>query len=152
MALDIDTPTPPDLTNRPLPSTFDSEELEDAEELRRAELEEVLRDGAWNEAFEEWDEYTDLSDSEVRSLQDAGVFEQLDFYWDPIDATFRFEVPSLPPELADEELATYATTELTDLGQTVIELLADAYLDWGDEESPIDHWSEETFSDQTPPE
>ncbi|RLM53920.1 hypothetical protein DVK02_10865 [Halobellus sp. Atlit-31R] len=152
MALDVETPAPPDLTNRPLPSAVDVDAVEDAEVLRRAELEDLFREGAWHEAFQEWAEYTDLTGSEFRALRDAGVFERLDFYWDPADARLRFEVPELPAELARRDLAAYADTELTDLCQTVIELLADAYVDWNDDESPLDYWSEEVFSDQTPPE
>jgi hypothetical protein len=153
MALDVATPEPPDLTNRPVPSRFDAEEdIEDASDLRREELEQLLRDGAWNEAFREWTEYTDLTEAEFRTIRHFDLFEQIDVYWDPVETRLRFEVPTLPAELSEEDLAAYARTELTDLGQTLIELLADTYVDWDDSEPSLASWSEELFSEDTPPE
>lgn len=50
MGLAVETPTPPDLTNRSLPSELEpSDVLDGTADLRREELEEVLPDGAWSE-------------------------------------------------------------------------------------------------------
>lgn len=158
MGLAVETPDPPDLTNRPLPSDLDpADVLDDTVELRRGELEEMLRDGAWNEAFQEWAEYADLAEAEYRAIQDADLVEALDFYWDPVDERLRFEVPSMPTELAEREgvggdLATRAASELADLGQTVLEMLEDAYVDWGEAGAVQDVWTEETFDEDTTPE
>lgn len=97
MALDVEVPNPPDLTNRGVPDDFDAtDELGGPNEFHRAELEDVLRDGAWQEAFHEWAAYTDLTDEEYRVLYDRGLLEELDFYWDPAEGRLRFEVPPLP--------------------------------------------------------
>ncbi|WP_254839738.1 hypothetical protein [Natronomonas marina] len=152
MGLDVETPDPPDLTNRPLPSELDPEEVLDGTvDLRREELEEILRDGAWSEAFQEWAEYTDLTETEYRTVHEAGLLELLDVYWDPMGNEVRFEVPGVPRELAGrEDLGSQATAELTDLGRTVVETIEDAYVDWGAEDEGEDAWSEETASDETP--
>ena len=149
MALDVETPAPPDLTNRPLPSALDPAEDGDAtSDLRREELEAMLREGAWHEAFQEWAEYSDLSEAEYRTVADDGLVEGVDIFWDPTEAEISFEVPDLPDEM-DEEFSTRVRTELTDLGRTVVEMLKDSYVDWDDGASS-DTWSEETFRDETP--
>jgi len=152
MVLDVETPNPPDLTNRGKPSEFEpSGALDSTSDLRRGELEEILRDGAWNEAFQEWAAYADLTEDEYRTVHDFGLVDRLDLYWDPDEERLRFEVPALPAELADQEaLASRVTSELTDLGRTVIEMLEDAYVDWGAGETETESWSAETFGDERP--
>lgn len=152
MVLDVETPTHPDLTNRPLPSELEpTDVLDGTSDLRREELEEILQDSVWNEAFQEWAEYTDLTEAEYRTIHDMGLVKQLDFYWDPTEKRIRFEVPSLPDELAKQkDLATLVASELTDLSQTVIEMLEDAYVDWDEIETGDENWSEKKLSDETP--
>ena len=151
MGLDVEAPDPPDLTNRPLPSEIDPTDVVDGtEDLRREELERMLADGAWNEAFGEWCEYTDLTDSEYRLLRDAGLFERLDFYWDPIDGGVQYSVPHpFERALRDDDLTARAASELADLGRTVVRTLEDAYLDWDEEDIETNAWGEEPFSDDT---
>lgn len=154
MPLDVEAPDPPDLTNRSLPSDIDPDEAFDGvDDLRREELEEILQDGAWSEAFNEWAAYTDISEEEYRNVRDAGLLEGIDFYWDPIDERLRFEVPALPEGTADRpERANRVASELMDLGETVIEMLEDGYVEWGREDEPEDVWSEEHFGEDTAPE
>jgi hypothetical protein len=148
MGLDVETPTPPDLTNRPLPSDLEPADVPDSG-LRREELEEMLREGAWHEGFEEWAAYTDLTEAEYEAIRESGLLEELDFYWDPVEERVRFEVPPADRP-AGEDLAERTTAEMTDLCRTVVEMLEDAYVDW--EENGEALWSEETFGEGTPPE
>ena len=154
MVLDVETPTQPDLTNRPVPSVLDADAVsEPNSDLRRAELEQALADGAWSEAFREWAEYTDLTESEITALADAGRFEALDFFWDPTEERIRHEVPPITPgDGIDDDVAESARTDLADLCQLVIETLDDAYLDWGAASGVEEPWTDETFDDQDPPE
>lgn len=149
MAADIDVPDPPDLTNRRHPADLEAESPDDPSDLRREELEGLLRDGAWHEAFAEWSEYTDLSAEDVATLDSHGLFEQLDFYWDPIDDRLRFEVPRVPAALERKALGDVLQTELSDLGQTVIDLLADAYVEWDEIGSPADAWRSDPVDDES---
>lgn len=148
-----EVPDPPDLTNRSLPEGFDPDAaLDSIADLRRGELETALRESAWSGGFEEWATYTDLTDEEIRSISEAGLFEALDFYWDPIDERLRYEVPAVPPHLAGEtELGATVATELATLGDVVIELLAEEYVDWG-AETPRDVWGNEPFDPTDEPE
>lgn len=155
MALDVETPDPPQLTNRGSPEEFDSvETVGSTAELRRAELESILQAGAWHEAFAEWASYTDLSEPEYRLLLDLGLIQQLDVFWDPTTERLWFDAPSLPDDWTDRVetmpvdatgLAGKVEGELTDLGETLVEMLVDEYLDWGDAETEDVFWSEETF-------
>lgn len=133
MTLDVEVPTPPDLTNRGVPAGFegDVDELASPEMFHREELEQVLRDGAWQEAFQEWAEYTDLSETEYRTLRDHGCFETLDLYWDPSAERLRFDVPSIPAEIDGEVSRSLFRTELSDLGDVVVELIEDTYWEGG---------------------
>lgn len=151
MVLDVDIPDPPDLTNRSLPIELEHNEvLDGTADVRREELEEILRDGAWSEAVHEWAEYTDLTEAEYRVIRDADLFEQLDFYWDPIENRLRFETPSLPAALETQpELAATITSELSDLCQTVLEMLEDAYVDWDEEGTGEKAWREGPLSGES---
>ena len=151
MTLTVEPPESPDITNRGLPRALEpADSLEETSDLRREELEGIHRDGAWSEAFNEWAEYTDLDEAEYERIRDAGLFHELDFYWDPLEARLRFEVPTLPSALAEQtDLASKANAELTDLGHIVVERLEDGYVDWGEEGDSGDTWSEETFEEET---
>ena len=148
MALDVESPEPPDLTNRGLPGGLEAAEGVEGD-LRREELERFLRDGAWNEAFKEWAEYTDLTVEEYRSVEEHGLIERLDVYWDPADGRLRAEVPDLPATW-DDEFASTVRVELSDLGRAVIEMLEDAYVDWGEEGASDVFWSEAATSEEPP--
>ena len=152
MGLDVETPDPPDLTNRGLPGGVDPDAANDGlGDLRRAELEEVLRDGAWSEGFREWAEYTDLTAPEYSVLREHGLFGEMDFYWDPTEGRVRYEPPALPPELSERrELTSLADTELSDLGDAVLETIDDGYLDWGGEPTDDRDWPGESFDDESP--
>mgnify|MGYP006279523503 CR=1 FL=1 len=132
MALDVETPAPPDLTNRPLPTAIDPDTVVDATgDLRRGELETALRDGAWDDAFDEWTEYTDLTDEEFRAVHDAGLIDELDVYWHPDAGSIEFETPPIPDTVGgDAARAARTEAELADLGEILTDVLADGYLDW----------------------
>lgn len=155
MALDVPVPDPPDLSNRGEPTAFREVEAVGSEvDFRRAELEEVFHDGAWREAFAEWWTYTDLSESDLEAVTELGLFKAFDFYWDSADERLRFDAPTVPEDvdadaLPDEVNAERTTinTSLEEFGQTVVELVVDAYLDWSEAE-PSDYvWDEETFGE-----
>ena len=159
MALDVETPEEPDVTNRGFPAgmDFEADETPGSEaDFRREEVEEVLREGAWEEAFREWAEYTDLNEAEYRAAGELGLLRQLDFYWDPVVETLRFDVPDVPADGSlGEELASRVSAELADLGETVIDRLADGYVDWDgvsddvweEEGVPENAWSEEAVDE-----
>lgn len=150
MGLDVETPDPPDLTNRQPPSDVDPEAVSDGlSDLRRAELEELLRDGAWTEAFREWAEYTDLDEAAVRTLRERECFGEMDFYWDPSERRLRYEPPDVRAALSDRrDLASLAESELSDLADGVLETLADGYLDWDGETTDADEWRGAGFDDE----
>jgi hypothetical protein len=150
MGLDVEYPDPPDLTNRGMPPEIEpSDALDSIADLRRGELEAALQDGAWQEAFDEWAEYTDLSEAEFEVVEEHELFAELDFFWDPDAERVRFGGPDLPALWPrDEVLTERALLELSDLGETVLDMLDD-YLDWDAEGPPGDSWSEETFRDET---
>jgi hypothetical protein len=152
MALDVPVPDPPDLSNRGMPREFEWEdETLGSEDFYREDLEDLLQEGAWSEGFNEWTEYTNLDEAHVRIVDDLGLFQALDFYWDPTEDRLRFDAPSLPDDWRerdataslDSSTVSMIDGELDDLGRTVQEVLED-YLDRNDESSDFG-WGEETY-------
>lgn len=154
MARRVSVPNPPELTNRGVPSEFtDVEAVGGAADLRRAELEGILTGGAWQEAFDEWVEYTDLTPAEIDGLRRLGVFERFDVYWDPDAGALDYEVPTVPDDWTDrmaDELndtpadPTTISNALDDLGRIVVTTIEEAYLQFEDE-APDHVWGVETF-------
>lgn len=156
MVPDVDVPDPPDLTMRGTPSSYDpDEETGRSGGFRREELEAMLKDRAWNDGFEEWAEYTDLDEEDIRAIDHLGLFQALDFYWNPDDEELQYDAPDVPddwrervPEsLSSTSRASQVETELDDLGRAVHETLQDTYLDQSEDISDY-VWSDETFGER----
>lgn len=149
MALDV--PNPPDLTNRENSAPFDPVNVASSgTDQRRAELEDILRDGAWREGFEEWAQYTDLSEAVVERAAEMGLFGSFDFFWDTQEDRLRYVAPAVPDDWAEgtgqsDVSASFVQSELDDLGRAVAETIATGYVDWGSAESSDLVWSVETF-------
>ena len=146
MAIDTTVPTPPDLTNRPTPD--DLQEASDLD-LRRRDLEGILGEGAWQEAVDEWAQYTDCTAADVERAEELGLFRALDFYWEAEADRLRYVAPAVPEEWveADEDRldATFLQEELDDLGRLVAETIARDYVDWGESEAADLVWGVDTF-------
>lgn len=154
MTLDVAIPDPPDLSNRGAPEEFEwTEDTGGAEDFRREELEALLKDGAWAEGFNEWGEYTSMDEQQVRAVEDLGLFEEFDFYWDPTQDRLRADPPELPEDWAEREAtaswnsSTVAAveSELRDLADVVYETLED-YLE--DDDVSEHHWGERDYGDR----
>ena len=152
MAHDIEVPEPPDLSNRGMPREFEwQEETLGSEEFYREDIEDLLQEGAWKEGFNEWAEYTNLDEEQVRLVDDLGLFQALDFYWDPTEDRLRFDAPTVSDGSRERETtqsldaSTVSTIdgELEDLGRAVQETLED-YLERDDVSSDYG-WGEETY-------
>ncbi|MFB6153903.1 MAG: hypothetical protein ABEJ27_06590 [Halodesulfurarchaeum sp.] len=148
MALDVDVPTPPDLTNRGLPPGLSiAETAGDVQDLRRGELESVLGEGAWREAFEEWAQYTDLSATDIEHATTIGLFRAFDFFWDPDARRLRYVTPAIPEDWTDAEAVSapdVVQAELDDFGRTVAETITSGYIDWGEASSDL-VWGVDSF-------
>jgi len=152
MALEVEVPDPPDLSNRGMPREFEwQEETLGSEDFYREDVEDLLQEGAWTEGFNEWTEYTNLDEEHVRLVSDLGLFQAFDFYWDPTDDRLRFDAPTIPDgwrerpatESLDSSRVSMIDNELDDLGRAVQEVLED-YLERNDASSDFG-WGEDTY-------
>ncbi|GAB6878734.1 hypothetical protein JCM17823_10080 [Halorubrum gandharaense] len=147
MSLDVEPPEPPSL------SAVDPNEYEDAEvvgdtDYRREELEAFLQEGAWEEAFAEWAAGADLDAEDWRIVEDLELVSRFDFFWDGFADRVGYHAPGLPEDWKERELhpdlESWGTVSainagLTELGQTVCEVLKERYIDWEAEyEAPDD--------------
>jgi hypothetical protein len=155
MALDVAVPESPDLSNRGMPREFElQDETLGSEDFYREDLEDLLQEGAWKEGFNEWTEYTDLDEEHVRIVDDLGLFQAFDFYWDPTDDRLRFDAPTIPDdwreravtESLDSSTVSTIDAALQDLGRAVHETLED-YLERNDEASDFG-WGPETYGNR----
>jgi len=133
MALDVEIPDPPDLSNRGKPRDFEMPDSEGSPDFHREDLEALLHDTAWTMGFEEWLDRTDLTTEHVEAVTELGLFQELDFYWDPADERLRDDAPAVPADWRErEETAdldssdvSLVRSELQDLARTVREALED---------------------------
>ncbi|EJN61224.1 hypothetical protein [Halogranum rubrum] len=147
MPLDVETPTPPELEE------IDPNQYEDAEILgdtdyHRDELDEFLREGAWDQAFDEWAAHTDVTPEEWNIVLELDLLKQFDFFWDDFADRVGYHAPGLPqdwkerklhPELTSWGQVSSINAGLTELGQVVSETLKEDYIDWEAEyEAPDD--------------
>jgi hypothetical protein len=147
MSLDVETPPPPAID-----TGVDVTEYEDvdvsSEEYRREELEEYLEAGAWERAFGEWSEHTDVDEVDFAIAESLGLFEEFDFFWDGFAERVGYHAPGIPEDWQERdlhpELDSWGTVSninagLTELGQVVCDVLQDQYIDWESEfEAPDD--------------
>jgi len=147
MTLNVEVPDPPELEE------FDPNEYDDAEvagdtDYRREELAEFLQDGAWERAFERWAGDTDIDGETFGIVRDLGLIEDFDFFWDGFAERVGYHAPGIPedwqereyhPEIDSWETVAGINAALTELGQTVCDLLLEEYIDWESEyEAPDD--------------
>ena len=147
MSLDVAVPEPPTLEG------IDPNEYEDAEivgdtDYRRDELEQFLRDGAWEESFEQWAADTEMTESDFEIMLDLGMIGEFDFFWDSFAERVGYHAPGIPedwkernyhPDIESWGTVSSINASLTELGQVVCDVLKDEYIDWETEyEAPDD--------------
>ena len=148
MGLDVETPPPPELeTNRSV-TDYDDVDVQSDENYRREELETFLDDGAWERAFNEWAEHTDLTEEEFAIVRDLSLLREFDFFWDAFAGRVGYHAPGLPEDWRERELHPDLTSwgavssvnaSLTELGRAVADVLEADYVDWDDDyEAPDD--------------
>ncbi|ERG92558.1 MAG: hypothetical protein J07HQW1_02602 [Haloquadratum walsbyi J07HQW1] len=148
MALSVETPTPPSLADNVDPNEYDDAEIVGDTDYRREELGELLRDGAWADAFELWVSETSLTEDEWRIVLDMELLSQFDFFWDDFADRVGYHAPGLPedwkerdihPEINSWKTISSINAGLTELGQLTCEVLKDEYITWESEyEAPDD--------------
>lgn len=138
MSLDVSPPDPPGLS-----PAFDPDEYEDAdvmgEDYRREELDEYLHDGAWERAFGEWAEHTDLGETEWEIVRDLNLVAEYDFFWDDFADRVGYHAPGLPEDWRERDLhpkldswarVSGINAALTELGGVVSDVLKEEYVEW----------------------
>jgi hypothetical protein len=145
--LDVEVPPPPELTDaETTPDQLQHDESDD--EYRREELETFLQEGAWAEAWEAWAAETAIGEPEFRIARDLGLFDEFDFFWDDFADRVGYHAPGLPEDWRERDLhaeldswgaVSGINAALTELGQTVCDVLKAEYIDWeADYEAPDD--------------
>lgn len=147
MSLDVETPEPPELREVD-PSEYEDATVVGDTDYRREELEEFLRDGAWDRAWDEWAAHTDVDEDEFAIVRDLEMIRQFDFFWDGFAERVGYHAPGIPedwkerdlhPELDSWSTVSSINAGLTELGQIVCDVLKDEYIDWeSDYEAPDD--------------
>lgn len=134
MALDVEIPDPPSLHGPQPRDGYESTDMSDQDvedDYRREEVENFLREGAWEEAFGQWADLTSLSEDDFRTITDLGLIDEFDFYWDPGTDEVGYISPSIPQEKQDAfgsgDVGEYEA-ELDLLGREVSEMLENDYL------------------------
>jgi hypothetical protein len=146
MTLDVTPPDPPELEAQLDVAEYDDVDV-DVDEYRREELERFLHEGAWERAFGEWTERTDMDERTFEVVTDLDLFARFDFFWDDFADRVGYHAPGIPEDWRQREIhpgldswGTVSTinAELTEFGQTVCDVLKSEYIDWGADYEPPD--------------
>jgi len=152
MGLDVEMPDPPELTDAVDPNEYEDANVgaddPEAVDYRREELGELLDDGAWYDAFDEWSDDTDMDEAEFAIATDLGLFREFDFFWDDFADRVGYHAPGIPEDWKERsyhpDLDSWGTVSsinagLTEFGQIVCETLKANYIDWeADYDAPDD--------------
>lgn len=139
MALDVEVPDPPPLSGPQSRGAYDAIDMTDQDpedDYRREEIETILADGAWQDAFEEWATLTYLSERDFEVVLERGLLDQFDFYWDPATDEVGYRVPPVEAGAAGafEDDPDEIEAELDSLARVVSETLENDYLLRDDDE------------------
>ncbi|WP_138006612.1 hypothetical protein [Halalkalirubrum salinum] len=138
MALDVELPDPPEPTDID-PNEYDDAEIVGDTDYHRDEIRDLLAEGAWADAFEEWAETTDVTAEDWAIVEDLSMLEAFDFFWDDFADRVGYHAPGIPedwkerdlhPELNSWETVSSINAGLTELGQIVCDILKAEYIDW----------------------
>ncbi|WP_435184391.1 hypothetical protein [Halobellus sp. EA9] len=148
MTLSVETPAVPELEDAVDPNEYDDAEIVGDADYRRDDLEALLRDGAWEDAFVEWRESTDVTEAEWEVVLDLDLLSHFDFFWDDFADRVGYHAPGIPEDWKEREIhpdvdswktVSSINAGLTELGQTVCDVLKDEYITWESEyEAPED--------------
>ena len=150
MPPDVEIPDPPSLDKPQERGTYEAIDMADQEtedDYRHEELEGFLREGAWQDSFEQWVGQTYLSARELKALDDRRLYDEFDFYWNPATDEVGYRTPDL--SAADREAFDDpgdVEEGLDTLGRIVTEVLENDYL-LRDEET-FGFFSEEYTGDE----
>lgn len=147
MSLDVETPDPPELEEID-PNEYDDADVVGDTDYKRDEIERLLKQGAWEQAFTEWAEQTPLTESEFQIVTDLDMLQQFDFFWDSFAERVGYHAPGIPEDWKErkyhENIKSWGTVSginagLTELGQIVCDVLKNDYIEWETEyEAPDD--------------
>jgi len=147
MPLDVAPPAPPELEETD-PNEYEDAEVVGDTDYKREELEALLREGAWQQAFDEWAADTDLDEREFAIVADLGMIQHFDLFWDAFADRVGYHAPGIPedwkerelhPDLASWETVSGINASMAELGETISQTLKRDYIDWETEyEAPDD--------------
>ncbi|PSP79990.1 hypothetical protein BRC88_07725 [Halobacteriales archaeon QS_4_69_225] len=147
MALDVDPPDPPRLEETD-PNQYEDAEVVGDTDYRREEIETLLAEGAWEQAFERWAADAGVDERTFEIMLDLELFDRYDFFWDAFADRVGYHAPGLPedwkerdvhPGLESWEAVSGINAALAELGDTVSRTLKADYIDWETEyEAPDD--------------
>ena len=147
MSLNVDPPAPPELQQTD-PNEYEDADVVGDTDYKRDELETLLREGAWEDAFSEWAAETDMDEAEFRIVDELEMIQQYDFFWDSFAERVGYHAPGIPEDWKERDyhpdLASWGTVSainagLTELGQITCDVLKNDYIDWETEyEAPDD--------------
>jgi hypothetical protein len=147
MSLDVSVPDPPALEPGIDANDYDDATVVGTDDYRREELDAYLVEGAWERAFEEWREDTALDTAEWAIVEELGLIEHFDFFWDDFADRVGYHAPGLPedwkeraihPDLRSWGQVSGINAGLTELGQVVSDVLKEEYVEWEAEFEPPD--------------
>jgi len=139
VTLSVETPPVPELRDAVDPEEYDDADVVGDADYRRDDLEALLREGAWADAFAAWSASTDVTEDEWRIALELDLLSGFDFFWDDFADRVGYHAPGIPEDWKEREVhpdvdswktVSSINAGLTELGQTVCDVLKDDYITW----------------------
>lgn len=143
MSLDVETPAPPALDRPQDPGDYDAvvepEDRVDDTPPHEA-LATFLQEGAWEAGFNEWRDHTYMTEDEFQLVQERGLIDEFDFYWNVATEDVGYRAPAVSDDFSGSDNTLERgeiqgiEEELDELGRTVSEVLETDYIHRSGEE------------------
>lgn len=98
------------------------------------DVEAALEAGAWDAAVERWHEESEVDEADLALVEEAGLLDDFEFFWDAEVDRVGYESPGIPRDWTNREYAdavegwsqvSRINMAIDELGQTAREILED---------------------------
>ena len=103
MGLDVEQPAPPELEPNLDPDDYEDAEVQ-GDDYRREELENLMADGAWADAFREWSDGAEMDEADWQVVLDLEMLSHFDFFWDDFADRVGYHAPGIPEDWKTRDL------------------------------------------------
>ncbi|MFB6284030.1 MAG: hypothetical protein ABEK59_08895 [Halobacteria archaeon] len=125
-----------------IPSIDEARESTEGPDLDDETVRDYLRDGVWERSIQEWRDESNLDGDDTELVEELGLIEEFEFFWDADFDRVGYEAPSIPKDWKSEDYADEVKSwgqvskinmAMSELGEKAREIIETEKLDLRDE-------------------